>query len=105
MTKSNTEDQHITITLKEYLEFQELKEHRKFVKITEITNFLNRDTQELSVFWESDGKVWSQLTGKLDRAGGRITELVQENDRLKLYKKAGFWKRVLIRMTDKKDDE
>ena len=86
------------------MEYQELLEHKTFVKITETSKFLDRNTQEFSIYWESDGKVWSRLSGKLARAGARIEDLVKENKELKLYKKAGFWKRVLIKMMDKKDE-
>ena len=93
-----TEDQKVTITLKEFMEYQELKDHRKDVKITEISNYTDTNVRSINVDWHSDGKVWNLLTAKLGRAGFRIDELQKEVDTLKKWKKVGFWKRVLIRM-------
>ena len=98
-----TEDQKVTITLKEYMEYQELKDHRKDVKITEVSNYIDTNLRSINVDWHSDGRVWNLLTTKLARAGFRIAELQKEVDTLKEYKKVGFWKRVLIRAAgDKK---
>ncbi len=101
---SNTKDQNVTITLEEYMEFQELKKHGKHVKVTEVSKYLDRADQGISVEWLSDGAVWMKLTNKLSRAGARIEELVLENKRLKDNQTVGFWKRVLIKMAGNKDD-
>jgi gas vesicle protein len=74
--------QEIKITLKEYLELKELKDHEKFVKITQKWDNIDEKSYGMTVDWKSDGEIWSKLTNKLQKAGHRIEELVKENKEL-----------------------
>ena len=79
-------NQDVTISLKDYDEFQELKKHEKEVKITEIdkiTMSKGQETTGITVGWKSDGKCWLFLAGKLRNAGFRMKELMDEKKKLK----------------------
>jgi len=93
-------EQFIEISLKEYLEFQKLKEHEKMVQITTFVKRIDKAEEVVgsSVYWKSDGKCWMDLAVRLSDAGELIGEKVQEIDSLKLkiekYKK--WRKRTLL---------
>jgi len=80
---NETTEQQVHITLAEYMEYQELKEHEKMVKLTEEVKGVDFDYHGHSVNWKSDGAVWTSLTSKLNRAGLRMKELQQEIETLK----------------------
>ena len=91
---SNTKDQTVKITLKEYLEYQELLEHKKEVRIVETTTYLENNIQGIGVTWHSDGQTWVQLSHRLSKSGEMIAKLVKKNNKLIDYIEAGFFERL-----------
>jgi len=79
----NTEDQTVKITLKEYVEYQELLTHKKEVKLITITRYRDReDIESSSILWMSDGKIWNKLCRKLESANLIIEDLLKQlNDK------------------------
>jgi len=75
-------EQKVEITLKEYLELKEIKDHAKEVKITETYQYIHDDYSYnhtgSSIGWKSDGKCWVQLAEKLKRQGIVIKDKHEE---------------------------
>lgn len=83
----------VTLSIEEYNRLKEAHDHRKEVKITTtFKNLLEADVVGQEVQWESDGACWYFLAGKLDRAGIRLTNKIQELKKLKQMSRREFRK-------------
>ena len=81
----------VTLDIEEYNKLREAFDHRKEVKITmTIKSRLDLTLEGMSVEWLSDGKCWLHLAAKLHRAGLRLTNKIQELERLKKMSRRDF---------------
>jgi hypothetical protein len=87
--KSSADKQKVEITVAEFMEFNELKEHEKMVKIINKTEYMGHDNRKWvssDISWKSDGKCWMHLAAKLSSQSDKLRDLVKENKKLKRTK-------------------
>ncbi len=93
-----TKDNKVTITLEEYMQFQELLEHEKEVKMISHSK-LNAEGEDefigTTINWKSDGKCWLALASKLESAGHKHAAIARKARRLEEYiKRHSNWRKI-----------